>query len=158
MAYYPNNRNQRSFQSRQSPNMEIFSESDARTEFSKMSKDFGEYANQKLIEVKSAGHGSITMKTNQIRNVLAMISSLWNRELGKTGELNEETLSELKYIKIKLAYAIGRDDGKLGIKAFNEKTHMYEFIGLVKSRQDFTLYCRYLEALVAYHKYYGGKN
>ncbi|GHV15066.1 hypothetical protein AGMMS49938_12400 [Fibrobacterales bacterium] len=124
-------------------------------------EDFGTEA--KCTIEKNELHKKI--KTNQIRNVLSMIASLYTAELGKTEELSSETKKKLQYIKIKIAYSIGRDsfdekknNWKLGTKPFNNAAKIYEFIDeAIKSRENFNTYCNYVEALVAYHKYFGGK-
>jgi len=33
---------------------------------------------------------------------------------------------------------------------------LMQYIDEIKSRQDLILYCNYMEALVAYHRFYGG--
>ena len=126
---------------------------DIRKEFAKVEEDFGVYAEnviKELVRINS------NMKTNQIRNILSMIIKIQNQELNKSGDLSEQTVNDLRYLKVRLAYTMGRDaDGRLGTRNFIEKSHLSSFLPLIgKNRKYFDLYCLYLEALVAYHKYH----
>jgi CRISPR-associated protein Csm2 len=144
-----NNYNNRSYQENKSQQPTF----DANTEWGKVKNDFASYAENVITKLEKDRNGTPKLKTNQIRNILALISVICDKKF-------EDIQNNLKMIKVKIAYAIGRDkkDGKLGTEDFNNKSHIYEFISLIKSQEDFKLYCNYMEALVSYHKYYGGGN
>ena len=55
-----------------------------------------------------------------------------------------------------MAYEAGRD---LTVKDFVEEAGLLEQLKDVQSdRKKLLLFCRYMEALVAYHRYYGGRD
>ena len=58
-------------------------------------------------------------------------------------------------IRMRMLYEAGRDQD---VKIFVEKTKLIEYLkGIGNSRSSFIDYAHYLEALVAYHRYYGGR-
>ncbi len=74
----------------------------------------------------------------------------------------------LNMARIRIAYEVGRDlsnlkkpspdPTKYPIKKFVTDTHIIEYIkGIGTSREQFINFARYMEALIAYHKFYGGK-
>lgn len=91
---------------------------------------------------------------NQIRIILDLINEVYVPEKGSAvKDLGEDTLSKLKYIKMKIAYQAGRGRD---VKTFVEKTDIMRHIDNVKTKDDLILLAHYMEALVAYHKYYIG--
>ena len=65
---------------------------------------------------------------------------------------------EIKYLKVKIAYQAGRDKNKI-VKNFVEKAKLFERIDKIgNSFAEYENFARYIEALVAYHKFYGGKD
>ena len=66
-------------------------------------------------------------------------------------ELNEDILSKLQYIKMKIAYQAGREKK---VKIFVDNTDIMKHIDHVKTKDDLILLAHYMEALVAYHKYH----
>lgn len=67
----------------------------------------------------------------------------------------ERYRSELQYLKVRMAYEAGREQS---VKRFLEKTGLMRAIDAVQSYEQFNLYCRYAESLVAYFKFYGGRD
>ena len=61
----------------------------------------------------------------------------------------------MQYLRVKMAYEAGRDSA---VKEFLEKTHLMETVRHIVTYEQFLLYCRYAESLVAYFKFYGGKD
>ena len=54
-------------------------------------------------------------------------------------------------------YQAGRDNR--GVKRFVEEAHIIEYIDDIKgSRKNFMLFSKYMEALIAYFKYFGGRD
>ena len=82
------------------------------------------------------------ISASKLRNILSMLADLYIE-------------IDLKYCKMRCAYEAGRDPE---VRKFVDKTHIMEYIdGIGNSKERFILYYRYVEALVAYHKYYGGE-
>ena len=93
--------------------------------------------------------------TNQIRIILDLINEIYMPVKAsadaKETELGNDILSKLKYIKMKIAYQAGRDPK---VKQFVEDTNIMNHIDNVKVKDDVILLAHYMEALVAYRKYY----
>lgn len=115
-----------------------------------------------LIHEDRRGNAVIALKTNQIRKFLSAVTTLTNRvNRYKMQNPNEKILSaelaaQVQYLRVKMAYQAGRDKG---VKEFVEKAQLDAVICSVKnSIETYEKFARYMEALVAYHKYYGGKD
>lgn len=94
--------------------------------------------------------------TSQIRKFLSAVNSLENKISLCGNELNQEIANEIKYLKVKLAYQVGRDNNNKGLKAlYNEIEPLISQIGT--SKDNYTKVARYIEAIVAYHKFNGGE-
>lgn len=102
----------------------------------------------------------IDLSTSKIRKLLAMISELYNdvsREgINKKEKLSDEMLSRIQYIKMYFAYEAGRENGRENqVKDFVNKADIFEIIDDIGSdRKKLINFCHYMEALVAYRKYY----
>lgn len=112
------------------------------------------------------GNTKISVKTSQIRKFLTAVTLLSNRitlEQAKNGQgtkLSDKLANEVKYLKIKIAYQAGRDTTKdKAVKNFFAKAGLTERIDNIGTDvEQFRQFARYVEALVAYHKFYGGSD
>ena len=98
------------------------------------------------------------LTTSKIRNILSMISDIYNDVRYLSGEnLNAEILGRIQYLKVHIIYEAGRETGKLKpVKDFIEEADLLNIIDSIgKSKEKFLLFCHYMEALVAYRKYLG---
>lgn len=96
--------------------------------------------------------------SSQMRPILAKIHRLVSYNKNPKDELTLEELSALQYLKITTVYAAGKDSKT---KAFVEASQLLEFIKRIaqsKRRSDLILLGKYYESLIAYHKYYGGRD
>ena len=77
--------------------------------------------------------------------------------LNQTGDkLPEEICSRIEYLRVRFLYEAGRETA---VKNMVEKAGIIEILKNVKgSKKNYVLFNRYMEALVAFHKYYGGKD
>ena len=70
--------------------------------------------------------------------------------------LSEEEKGRISYLKIHFIYEMGRDRK---VRTFGEQAGILRAIDEIgSSKQRFILFNRYMEALVAYHRFYGGKD
>ena len=94
--------------------------------------------------------------TSKIRNLLAMSADIYNNVLSETSDkLNEELCSRIAYLRVRFMYEAGREPA---VRNFVEKTQLLDVLKTINgSKKRYILFNRYLEALVAFHKYYGGK-
>lgn len=97
------------------------------------------------------------LTTSKIRNILSMISDIYNIEINRTETtLLPENQNRIQMVRVRLAYECGREDA---VKKFVYETDLLSYIkGIHDSRNEFIRFARYMEALVAYHRFYGGDN
>lgn len=95
--------------------------------------------------------------TSKLRNFLALISDIYNVEkLSKDKDISEQSLAKLNMMRVRVAYECGRD-GK-NLKNFVLTAKLLNYIkGIGTDRSRLINFAHYLEALVAYHRYYGGR-
>lgn len=95
--------------------------------------------------------------TSKIRNILSLTSELGNRIMQvKEPELSEELADKIRYIKVRLAYEAGREQD---VKKFLEKSSLLDITGMIgRDKKRYARFEKYLEALVAFHRYLGGKD
>lgn len=95
------------------------------------------------------------ISTNKIRMILTMIGELQKSVSQIKGDiLDDKFISSLKYYKMRCAYEAGRDKD---VKNFMEKTQLIALVDWIgDSKGNFKLYFHYVEALVAFHRYYNG--
>lgn len=92
------------------------------------------------------------LSMSKLRGIYGLVTNVYTR-VNTPSDL-EENLSDLQYIKVKMAYESGRDST---VKVFISETRLMALLDQVHSYDQFILYCRYAESLVAYFKFYGGK-
>ena len=96
------------------------------------------------------------LTVSQIRNLLAMSADILNEVLEYPEEnWSEELLDRVSYLTVRFYYEAGRDEK---VKSFIETAKLLPFLKGIKTRKQYIQYYQYMEALVAFHKYYGGKD
>ena len=115
-----------------------------------------EYVDKAESVIKKLDSENRLLTTSKIRNLLSMISSLYDEVRRSTSEkLSTEAMSQIQYIRLHFAYEAGRDQK---VKDFvNEADILAHIKDIGDNKGQFMVFCRYMEALVAYHRYYGGK-
>ena len=69
--------------------------------------------------------------------------------------ISEELLDRVSYLTVRFYYEAGRDEK---VKSFIETAKLLPFLKGIKTRKQYIQYYQYMEALVAFHKYHGGKD
>lgn len=97
-----------------------------------------------------------TVTTSKIRNLLSVVTEIYNTENIRTdARLLPESVARISLMRVRVAYECGRDDT---VKTFVVKTKLLEYLkGISTDRADLIRFAHYMEALVAYHRYFGGK-
>ena len=100
-----------------------------------------------------------TLTTSAIRNILSSTSEIYDvvRAQGP-----EAVRDKLAYLKVKLIYQSGRN---AAVKRFVKVSKLIQALDRLEryyqkpdEKAMIILFCRYMEALVAYFKYHGGKD
>ena len=125
-----------------------------------------------LIEKDKNGDDVIRLRTNQIRKFLTAVNILANKvavykaEHPGTKEMSEKLATEVQYLQVKLVYQVGREkkDKKPHLppgpveKFVNTANLIARIKSIGNNIAKFENFNRYVEALVAYHKFYGGRD
>lgn len=103
------------------------------------------------------GDHRIDLTTSKIRSILSLVTGIYNQVIHEPNpELSEDICQEIQYLRLRIVYEAGREES---VKKFMKKAELLENIQSIgKSREQFLLFCRYMEALVAYHRFYGGRD
>lgn len=116
-------------------------------------------ADQVIQELKgSMGRNYQRFTTSKIRNILAMVSEIYNDVITEQDDaLSPDLQNRIEYLKVRLVYECGREPNV--VKPFVTKAGLLELLNNIgDSRDNFKKFSRYMEALVAYHRFYGGKD
>lgn len=102
----------------------------------------------------SANSKSIT--TSKLRNWFSIANDIYNIE-SRSSEigLKPESCTKLLNLRVRIVYDAGKDSK---IKDFVTSANLLSYIkGIGSSREQMIRFAHYMEALVAYHKYFGGR-
>ena len=95
--------------------------------------------------------------TSKLRNLLAMTADIYNevRDV-QEDKLPQRIQDRIAYLRVRFLYEAGRDDK---VKNFVEESKILDVLKEIQgSKENYILFSRYMEALVAYHKFMGGKD
>lgn len=94
--------------------------------------------------------------TSKIRNILSMAVDIYDKVLqNREDVLSDEILSRIEYLRVRMIYECGREQS---VMYFIKEANLLKYIKMIGSeKRKYILFYHYLEALVAFHKYYGGK-
>ena len=108
-----------------------------------------------MLTKQKANYGELfdDLTTTKLRSIYGLIMNVYNR-INEPSDF-EKYQSDIQYLKVKMAYESGRDKT---VKQFIDSTYLMEAVSQIKTYEQFLLYCRYAESLVAYFKFFGGKD
>ncbi len=108
--------------------------------------------------VDNRGNKSVNIvSTSKIRGLLAMVSDIYNDVLHENQEtLSDDLLARINYLKVHFYYEAGREKK---VKELLEKAQVFDVLNDIRGkRSGFILFSRYMEALVAFRKFYVEKD
>lgn len=110
-----------------------------------------------LIRTDKFGNSKLALTTSKIRNILSMVSELYtDAQHSREDKLDADMVSRVQYLKMRIAYEAGRERS---VKDFVLAAGLLDYADEIgSSRQNLILFCNYMEALVAYHKFHGGRD
>lgn len=120
--------------------------------------DVAEKVISELKDTKDKNGRSVPMlTTSKIRNILSMAADIYNVVLSESSDkLSVDLCGRIDYLRVRLLYEAGRD---AKVKLFVDKADLIIVLKKINgSKSRYIQFYRYLEALVAFHKYYGGKD
>ena len=119
-----------------------------------------------IYQDQRTGKPKMDLTTSQIRKFLTAVNvvrnkvDLYRAQNKTTATLSPELAAEIKFLKVNLLYQAGRDSSKSKVVSKFIRTAKLEAIidDIGNDLQKFAKFCKYVEALVAYHKFLGGKD
>ncbi len=93
----------------------------------------------------------------------ALTSSQLRRFFGEVKRIKLQktpSMADIAMLNPMLAYAVGRDmkNGRCATRIQELQQELSAAISVIKTKEDFENFTKIFEAIVAYHKYYGGKD
>lgn len=125
-------------------------------------KDYIDAAEKVMLRLgrynERTGKYNFDITTSKIRSFLTLANDIYNVENSrKEEELTEESVNKLNMMRIRILFEAGRYERE--VKPFVEQSKIINYLkGIGTSRQKFIDFSKYLEALVAYHRYLGGRD
>lgn len=94
--------------------------------------------------------------TSQIRNLLAMSADIYNEAIMSDEKLSDDINARIDYLRVRCVYEAGRTPA---VHSFIDAARILQALQEIDgSRDNFILFNHYMEALVAYHRFYKGRD
>lgn len=108
-------------------------------------------------DARNPGKYRFEITTSKIRNILSIVSDIYNNELlSSNPELSEPNKAKKKFLQVRILYEAGREES---VKKFILQTKLLDYLKQAgDDRKKFMEFAKYMEALVAYHLYLGGRD
>lgn len=123
-----------------------------------LDKNYTQRAEAVILELKkSLDRRFQDFTTSKIRNILTLVSEIYNDVVADHSKtLSKEVQERVEYLKVRLIYESGRETNT--VDPFVKRSGLIKIIdGIGDNKERFIKFARYMEALVAYHRYHGGK-
>ena len=92
----------------------------------------------------------------QADEVMHQLMNVYKSKNVGVQQLTDELATEVQYLKVKIVYQAGRE---ATVKKFVQASQLLECIdGIGTDMKKYDEFAHYVEALVAYHKFYGGQD
>lgn len=119
--------------------------------------NYVDVAERVILALKEENNDRLALTTSKIRGLLSMTASIYTDvQRNRSETLSEELQSRVQYLRMRVAYEAGRDPV---VKKFVIKAELLEQLSSIRAdKERLLLFCRYMEALVAYHRYHGGND
>lgn len=127
--------------------------------------NYADEAEKVILQLKNktnpkTGKSVPMVTTSKIRSILAMTSDIYNEVIMQQDDkLGDDLAGRIEYLRIRVVYEVGRDEDRdKPVKSFVMQSKILEILKEIKgSRKNYILFNRYMESLVAFHKFYGGR-
>lgn len=120
--------------------------------------DVAETVIKALMDAKDKRGRSIPIvTTSKLRNLLAMSADIYNEVLNQGEDrLSEDICSRIEYLRVRFLYEAGREPS---VKRLVNEAGVIDVLKKVNaSKKNYILFNRYMEALVAFRKFYVEKD
>ena len=118
-------------------------------------EDYVSVAESVITGLSKDRDGKLKLTTSKLRNLFGAYCDLYNEIARQAGPLTSTQKDALTVARIRIVYESGRDND---VKSFVTNANLIEhLLWIGDSTENFIRFYHYFEALVAYHRYYGGK-
>ena len=95
--------------------------------------------------------------TSKLRNLLAMSADIYNEVINQKEEtLDKDICSRIEYLRVRFLYEAGREPSVKNL--VNESCILDVLKSINQNKKMYVLFNHYMEALMAFHRDYGGKD
>ena len=103
---------------------------------------------------KNSRAKTMLVTTSRIRNLLAMTAEIQTEVRNNKGDkLTSEMIERINYLKVRFVYEAGREPA---VRKLVDTAEILQHLGDVKnSKEQYIIFSMYMEALVAFRKFYG---
>lgn len=110
-------------------------------------------AEQVILEIRTEKD---KLTTSKIRNLMAMSAEIYNDVNMLTSDtLTNDLKSRIDYLRVRYIYEAGRE---AAVKNLVTKGEILDLLRESKTKQKYIMFYHYMESLVAFHKFYGGRD
>ena len=92
------------------------------------------------------------LTTTKIRNLLNLTSNLFDESKVRS---YKELADKIAYLRVQFVYQSGRETA---VKDLVKKAEILDILKEINNKESLQRFCRYMEALVAYFRFYGGED
>lgn len=95
--------------------------------------------------------------TTKIRNILSLAADIYDKVLQNMEDhLSDEIVSRIEYLRVRMIYECGREPK---VRDFVNAAQLLDYVKMIgNDKKKYILFYHYLEALVAFHRFKGGKD
>ncbi len=97
------------------------------------------------------------VSTSKMRNILSMAADIYDNVMRSSAkELSQDIVARIEYLRVRMIYESGREST---VKSFIDEAKLLDYVKMIgNDKNKYILFYRYLEALVAFRKFKGGKD
>lgn len=114
------------------------------------------YVDEAEAVIRDLNENRQLVSTSKIRSILSMVTELYHdARRSRDTVLDQDMQARIQYLRMRFAYEAGRE---AKVKRLTERADIFNNLKAIgDSRDALLLFCHYMEAMVAYHKFYGGR-
>jgi CRISPR-associated protein Csm2 len=104
---------------------------------------------------KKGKNNTDVLTTNQLRQLLSLTSVIYTEAQSSDFD---QIIDRLAYLRVQFVYQSGRNSAVKKLVELADILSLLKRVQDNKDKKELIRFCRYMEALVAYFKYYGGRD
>jgi CRISPR-associated protein Csm2 len=104
---------------------------------------------------KKEKNNTDVLTTNQLRQLLSLTSVIYTEAQSSDFD---QIIDRLAYLRVQFVYQSGRNSAVKKLVELADILSLLKRVQDNKDKKELIRFCRYMEALVAYFKYYGGRD